>query len=91
MRDGVTYLMKKNKIMIVKGEASIKEAGRVLVAGDDAKELSADKIIIASGSEPGSIPVEGIDGKDVMNSDAVLAMERLPQKMVVIGGQGPHG
>ncbi len=86
LRDGVSYLMKKNKITAIKGEASIKDAGRVLVAGDDTRELSGDRIIIASGSKPGSIPVEGIDGKDVMNSDDALAMESLPRKMVVVGG-----
>jgi dihydrolipoamide dehydrogenase len=86
LRDGVSYLMKKNGITVMKGTASITDTGRVLVAGDDERELSGDKIIIASGSEPGSIPVEGIDGKDVMNSDDVLAMEHLPRKMVVIGG-----
>jgi dihydrolipoamide dehydrogenase len=86
LRDGVSYLMKKNKITVIKGTASLTDTGRVLVSGDPARELSGDKIIIASGSEPGSIPVEGIDGKDVMNSDDVLAMESLPRKMVVIGG-----
>jgi dihydrolipoamide dehydrogenase len=86
LRDGVAYLMKKNKITVIRGTASIKDAGRVHVAGDDERELSGDKIIIASGSRPGSIPVEGIDGKDVMNSDDALAMASLPQKMVIIGG-----
>ena len=86
LREGVAYLMKKNKITVIKGKASIKDAGRVLLAGDDTTELSGDKIIIASGSEPGSILVEGIDGEDVMNSDDALAMESLPRKMVIIGG-----
>jgi len=86
LRDGVSYLMKKNKITVIKGTASMADKGRVLVTGDQEEELSGDKIIIASGSEPGSIPVEGIDGKDVMNSDDVLAMASLPQKMVIIGG-----
>jgi dihydrolipoamide dehydrogenase len=86
LRDGVGYLMKKNNITVIKGAASMTDTGRVLVTGDHEEELSADRIIIASGSEPGSIPVEGIDGKDVMNSDDVLSLASLPQKMVVIGG-----
>jgi dihydrolipoamide dehydrogenase len=86
LRDGVSYLMKKNKITVIEGTGSMTDKGRVLVTGDDTRELSGDKIIIASGSEPGSIPVEGIDGKDVMNSNDVLAMESLPRKMVIIGG-----
>ncbi len=86
LRDGIAYLMKKNSITVIKGAASMTDAGSVLVTGDHAGELSADRIIIAAGSEPGSIPVEGIDGKDVINSDDVLAMGSLPRKMVVIGG-----
>jgi dihydrolipoamide dehydrogenase len=86
LRDGVSYLMKKNKINIIKGTAFITDTDRVFVTGDHETDLSGDKIIIASGSKPGSIPVEGIDGKDVVNSNDVLAMESLPQKMVVIGG-----
>ena len=86
LREGVGYLMKKNRITVIEGAASMTDAGRVLVTGDHAGELSADRIIIAAGSEPGSIPVEGIDGKDVINSDDVLTMGSLPRKMVVIGG-----
>lgn len=86
LRDGVGYLMKKNKITVIKGTASIMDTGRVLVTGDHEGELSGDKIIIAPGSEPASLPVEGIDGKDIMNSDDVLSLVSLPQKMVVIGG-----
>jgi dihydrolipoamide dehydrogenase len=86
LRDGISYLMKKNKITVIEGTASITDTGRVVVTGDDEQKLSGDKIIIASGSEPGSVPVEGIDGTDVMNSDDALEMQRLPQKMVVIGG-----
>ena len=86
LREGVGYLMKKNSITVIKGAASMTDAGSVLVTGDDTRELVGDRIIIATGSEPGSIPVEGIDGKDVINSDDALAMGSLPRKMIVIGG-----
>jgi dihydrolipoamide dehydrogenase len=86
LREGVGYLMKKNKITVVAGTASMTDVGGVRIAGDHAGELSGDKIIIAAGSEPGSIPVEGMDGKDVINSDDVLMMGSLPRKMIIIGG-----
>ncbi|MBN1830128.1 MAG: dihydrolipoyl dehydrogenase [Deltaproteobacteria bacterium] len=86
LRDGVAYLMKKNKITVLHGTASILDSGRVLVSGNERQEISADKIIIASGSQPGSIPVEGVEDKGVMNSDDALEMKILPKKMVVIGG-----
>jgi dihydrolipoamide dehydrogenase len=86
LRDGVSYLMKKNRITVIEGTASLIDIGRVLISGTEEREISGDKIIIASGSEPGSIPVEGIKDKDVINSNDALELENLPKKIVIIGG-----
>jgi len=50
------------------------------------EKIRADAILIATGSKPGRIPVEGIDGPDVMDSNQVLGMTSLPASVVVIGG-----
>jgi dihydrolipoamide dehydrogenase len=86
LRDGIGYLMKKNNIKVMNGTASMTESCRVLVTGNQTREVPGDKIIIATGSRPGLIPVEGIKEKDVMNSDDALAMKSLPRRMIVIGG-----
>ena len=86
LRDGVSYLMRKNKIKIVEGTATIIDSGRVKVSGREEREVSGDKIIIATGSVPSSIPVEGIDGSNVINSDDALEMDSLPGSLVIIGG-----
>jgi len=86
LRDGVSYLMRKNKIKVVAGMATIIDSGRVKVIGKEEREVSGDKIIIATGSVPSSIPVEGIDGSNVINSDVALEMDSLPESLVIIGG-----
>jgi dihydrolipoamide dehydrogenase len=86
LRDGVSYLMRKNKIKVVEGTAAIISSSMVKVSGKEEREVSGDKIIIATGSEPSSIPVEGIDGSNVINSDDALEMDSLPESLVIIGG-----
>ena len=79
---GVEFLMKKNKVDVLKGWGSIPEAGKVTV-GDDTH--TAKSIIIASGSEPSSLPGVEIDEKVVVTSTGALELGKVPKKMVVIG------
>ncbi|WP_372613657.1 dihydrolipoyl dehydrogenase [Aquicoccus sp.] len=79
---GIEFLFKKNKIDWIKGWASIPEAGKVKV-GDDTHD--AGKIVIATGSEPASIPGVEIDEKTVVSSTGALELSKVPKKMVVIG------
>ena len=79
---GIEFLFKKNKIDWLKGWGSIPAAGQVKV-GDDVHE--AKHIIIASGSEPSSLPGIEIDEKVVVTSEGALSLPKIPKKMVVIG------
>ncbi len=79
---GIEFLFKKNKIDWLKGWGSIPEAGKVKV-GDDIH--TAKNIIIASGSEPSSLPGIEIDEKMVVTSTGALELGKIPKKMVVIG------
>ncbi|WP_071672954.1 dihydrolipoyl dehydrogenase [Nioella nitratireducens] len=79
---GIEFLFKKNKVDWIKGWATIPEAGKVKV-GDDVHE--AKNIVIASGSEPTSLPGVEIDEKIVVTSTGALALPKTPKKMVVIG------
>ena len=79
---GIEFLFKKNKIDWLKGWGSIPEAGKVKV-GDEMHE--AGSIIIASGSEPSSLPGVEIDEKVVVTSTGALELGKIPKKMVVIG------
>ncbi|WP_306006104.1 dihydrolipoyl dehydrogenase [Aquicoccus porphyridii] len=79
---GIEFLFKKNKIDWIKGWASIPGAGKVKV-GDDTHE--AKNIVIATGSEPASIPGVEIDEKTVISSTGALELSKVPKKLVVIG------
>lgn len=79
---GIEFLFKKNKVDWIKGWASIPEAGKVKV-GDDV--LEAKHIIIASGSEPSALPGVEVDEKTVVTSTGALELNKVPNKLVVIG------
>jgi dihydrolipoamide dehydrogenase len=82
---GIEFLFKKNKVDWLKGWGSIPEAGKVKV-GDETHD--AKHIIIASGSEPASIPGAEvtIDEKIVVTSTGALELPKIPKSMIVVGG-----
>ncbi|UWQ08540.1 dihydrolipoyl dehydrogenase [Aliiroseovarius crassostreae] len=79
---GIEFLFKKNKVDWIKGWASVPAAGQVKV-GDEVHE--AKHIVIASGSEPSSLPGVDVDEKVVVTSTGALSLPKIPKKMVVIG------
>jgi dihydrolipoamide dehydrogenase len=79
---GIEFLFKKNKIDWLKGWGSIPAAGQVKV-GEEVH--SAKNIIIASGSEPSSLPGVTVDEKTVVTSTGALTLGKVPKTMVVIG------
>ena len=79
---GVEFLFKKNKVDWIKGWASIPGAGKVKVGG---KVHETKNIVIASGSEPSSIPNVELDEKTVVSSTGALELKGIPASMIVIG------
>jgi dihydrolipoyl dehydrogenase len=79
---GIEFLFKKNKIDWLKGWGTISGKGRVTV-GDETH--NAKNIVIASGSEPSSLPGVEIDEKVIVTSTGALALGKVPKTMVVIG------
>ncbi len=79
---GIEFLFKKNKIDWIKGYGTITAAGEVTVDGTAHK---AKNIVIATGSEPSSLPGVEVDEKTVVTSTGALALPKIPKSMVVIG------
>lgn len=79
---GIEFLFKKNKIDWIKGWATLSTNEKITV-GD--KSYTAKSIVIASGSEPSSLPGIDIDEKIIVTSTGALALKKIPNKMVVIG------
>merc|ERR1711977_769446 len=88
LTQGIEGLFKKNKVNYVKGEGKIVGPGQVQVTGADGstETLSAKNIIIATGSEPSTIPGVDIDEEYVVSSTGALSLKEVPKKMVLIGG-----
>src|SRR6266508_1318977 len=85
--NGVSYLMKKNKVDVATGFGRIAGPGKVSVAGPDGVETTyaAKNIVIATGSTPRSLPGIEIDHKGVLSSDSILELAEIPKSLVVIG------
>jgi len=84
--NGVSYLMKKNKVDVVTGFGRIAGHGKVTVAAADAEmTFSAKNILIATGSAPRSLPGIEIDHKSVLSSDSILELTEIPKSLLVIG------
>ncbi|MBV9101749.1 MAG: dihydrolipoyl dehydrogenase [Candidatus Dormibacteraeota bacterium] len=83
---GVEYLMKKNKVTVVRGHGRIAGAGRIDVSGQgEPQEVEAANIIIASGSRPKEPAGVDVDGQQVITSDHALTMNTVPGSAIVLG------
>ena len=85
---GVEFLFKKNKVTYFKGKGSFKSKKEISVKDDQNNEtiIEADKTIIATGSVPTSLPGIKFDEKMIVSSTGALTLEKVPKKMVVVGG-----
>jgi dihydrolipoamide dehydrogenase len=79
---GIEFLFKKNKVTWLKGWATIPAPGKVQV-GDEVHD--AKNIVIATGSEPSSLPGVTVDETIVVTSTGALTLPSIPKSMVVIG------
>ena len=86
---GVGYLLKKNSIDLVKGQAVLRSPTEIAVEGAD-ESLTAKTVIIATGARPRSIPTLPVDGSLVMTSREALEAKTMPVSAVFVGG-GPIG
>ncbi|MEZ5937870.1 MAG: dihydrolipoyl dehydrogenase [Hyphomonadaceae bacterium] len=83
---GVAFLMKKNKVTVFSGTGRIAGPGKVVVAGAEGETtLATRNIVIATGSEPASLPGLTIDEDKIVSSTGALALKQVPKRMVVIG------
>jgi dihydrolipoamide dehydrogenase len=81
---GLQGLMKRRKTTVVAGTGTLAPNKTVKVS--DGTELKGRHVILAAGSVPRTIPGFEVDGRYVMTSDEVLALDKLPSSAVVIGG-----
>ena len=86
MAKGVEFLFRKNKITLVAGRGVLKTPTTVEVKGTGGTEtIEARAVILATGSEPKSLPGIAIDEQLVLSSNGAVRQERRPVSLVVIG------
>ena len=85
---GIQFLFDKRGVKKIDGFGKLIDKNTIEVTKDDGsvEEIKADKIILANGSIPTVFPSMPYNGKNVITSDEVLSLEKLPESMVIIGG-----
>jgi len=87
---GIGHLMKKNKITVVMGTATLPAKGRVTVTTDKGvEELTAKAIVLATGARARELPGLEADGDLVWSYRHALVAKRMPKKLLVIGSGWP--
>jgi len=86
LSSGIGHLMKKNKVTVFMGEATIPAKGRVSVKSEKgAQELTAKNIVLATGARARELPGLEADGDLVWTYKTALTPPRMPKKLLVIG------
>jgi dihydrolipoamide dehydrogenase len=82
---GVEFLMKKNKVTIIKGKGTLIDRGRVQVEGESAAEIHAKNIVVATGSNAVLLPGLELDGHYVLTNREILELDSVPKSLLIVG------
>lgn len=88
MSKGVQFLMKTNKIEVVRGKGVFASKSELKVVDDKEKEvekIKAKHFIIATGARPRELPNLKFDGKTIIDSEGAMKLEKQPKRMVIVG------
>lgn len=84
---GIEFLMKKNKVTVIRGHGRIVGKGKIEVTLNEGGKQTVEtkNILLAMGSVPKSLPNVVVDHKRVLNSDSILEIEKVPKSLIVLG------
>jgi dihydrolipoamide dehydrogenase len=84
---GVEFLMKKNKVTVLRGTGTLTSPTSVHVSGGESGDVDATgtDLILATGSAPRSLPGLDVDGKRIITSDEALQRETVPARVAIVG------
>ncbi|PGB02441.1 dihydrolipoyl dehydrogenase [Bacillus toyonensis] len=84
---GIQYLMKKNKIKVIKGKGKFETDHRLRVTQRNKEAIvDGEQFIIAAGSEPTELPFAPFDGEWILNSSHAMSLENIPATLLIVGG-----
>jgi dihydrolipoamide dehydrogenase len=87
LSSGIKFLMKKNKVDVISGFASLKPGSQAPIVTVDGKDYTAKNVILASGARARTIPQAGLapDGKYIWTAREAMVPDSLPKRLLVIG------
>lgn len=87
INDGINYLMQKNKITVYNGLGSFTDKNTIKIIKTDNTEesITADNVIIATGSKPTILPFIPLDKKRIITSTEALSLNEIPKNLIFIG------
>lgn len=84
---GIEHLMTANKIEYISGRAEVKDSKTLTVKNKSVDAvIKFKKLIIAAGSKPVILPIEGADSEDILTSQDLLELKEVPSSITIIGG-----
>jgi len=84
LSSGIAFLEKSHGVTVFKNHATLEDRSTVLL--DDGRQLHCDHLIVATGSNPASIPIPGVDLPGVVDSTGLLNMTTCPEHIIIVGG-----
>ncbi len=82
---GVEFLFRKNRVEWIRGSARLVGGGRVEVAGESTRTVTAREILVATGSAPRSVPGVEIDRRRIITSDEAIDLAEVPESVAILG------
>ncbi len=84
---GVEFLLKKNKVDMIRGFAKLSGAGKISVTDPKGvvQDIAARNIVLATGSEARLLPGVEVDGKTIVTNKEILSLPAFPKSMIIIG------
>jgi dihydrolipoamide dehydrogenase len=82
---GTDFLMKKNKVTVLKGKGTLIDRGKIRVEGESAAEVHVRNIIVATGSNAALLPGLELDGQYVLTNREMLELESVPKSLLIVG------
>jgi len=87
LKSGIKGLLKQNKITVFEGYGSVSENKTIAISSDkENTTIQAENIILATGSKPFVPPLPGLDDVSYYTSDTIFDIEKVPSKLVIVGG-----
>jgi len=88
LTSGISHLLKRHNITVLRGTASFKGPTRLQVTAPDGKttEIEAENFVIATGSASIQIPGFDVDQKHILTSRGALELKQVPEHVLIIGG-----